>query len=102
MTCPKCQAASPAAARFCVRCHAPLRFTCPACGYVQETGGMCSKCGVDFAKYAAVMQFQMANEARARRESAQTRHDLLKQALLLPVTGGWSLFRYVRSALTRE
>ncbi|HEV2419992.1 MAG TPA: zinc ribbon domain-containing protein [Terriglobia bacterium] len=102
MTCPKCQTASPATARFCVRCHAPLRFTCPSCGHAQETGGKCGKCGVDFAKYAAVLEFQMAKEARERREGAQTRHDLIKQALLLPVTGGWSLLRYVKTALSRE
>ncbi|MGH9353115.1 MAG: zinc ribbon domain-containing protein [Terriglobia bacterium] len=99
MTCPKCQTANPATARFCVRCHAPLRFICPACGHTQGTGGKCAECGVDFAKYAAVLEFQMAKEARERRESAKTRHDLIKQALLLPVTGGWSLLRYMRSAL---
>lgn len=59
-------------------------------------------CGVDFAKYAAVIQFQMANEARERRESSRVRHDIFKQALLLPLTGGWSLLRYLRAALSRE
>ncbi|MGH9378497.1 MAG: double zinc ribbon domain-containing protein [Terriglobia bacterium] len=99
MTCPKCQSGNPETARFCVRCHAPLRFTCPACGHTQEQGGKCAKCGVDFAKYAAVMEFQMKKEVRGRRESAKSRNDLIKQALLLPVTGGWSLLRYMRSAL---
>lgn len=102
MNCPKCTTANPESARFCVRCHAPLRFTCPACGHVQETGGQCGKCRVDFAKYATVLEFQMAKETRERREKARARHGIIKQAILLPLTGGWSLFKYLRTSLGGE
>ena|SRR5579863_4151947 len=99
MICPKCQCENPETARFCVRCHMTLKFTCPSCKHTQEHGGACEQCGLDFGKYVGVMQFQMEKESRQQRESAKTRNELVKQALLLPVTGGWSLMKYVRSAL---
>jgi hypothetical protein len=93
MTCPKCQCANPETAQFCVRCHATLHFTCPSCKHTQN------QCGVDLVKFAAMREFQMETQTRQQRETAKTRHDLIKQALLLPVTGGWSLLRYMRSAV---
>lgn len=99
MTCPKCHHENPETARFCVRCHMTLRFSCPACHHTQEHGGKCDQCGLDFGKYAGVLGFQMENEVRAEGERVKTRNDLVKQALLLPVTGGWSLLRYLRTHL---
>ncbi|MGH9407789.1 MAG: double zinc ribbon domain-containing protein [Terriglobia bacterium] len=102
MTCPKCSFANPDTARFCLRCHAPVLFVCPACARAQAHGGKCDQCGVDFAKYAVMLEFQMQRDSRQGRERRKGRNDLVKQALLLPVTGGWSLLRYLRSSLRDE
>ncbi|MGH9451910.1 MAG: hypothetical protein ACRD11_15475 [Terriglobia bacterium] len=79
-----------------------LRFTCPSCKHTQDHGGKCDHCTVDFAKYAMMRELQMEGEETRRREQAESRHTLVKQALLLPVTGGWSLLKYVRTALRGE
>jgi uncharacterized membrane protein YvbJ len=99
MRCPKCGEENLEAVRFCRRCHTPLRYTCPACGHVQSTGGNCEKCGVDFAKYAVMLQLQMKNHAEQERERVKNRSSIIKQILLLPVTGGLSLLKYVRMRL---
>ncbi|SRR5487761_1433258 len=102
MTCPKCGNGNPETARFCVRCHMPLRLTCPACQHVQTHGGTCEKCGVDFLKYATILQFRMEQTVRSEREKAKARNEVVKQVVLLPITGGWSLLKYVKSAFTGE
>ncbi len=102
MDCPKCHRANPDSAQFCVRCHTPLRYVCPSCRHVQLQGGKCEQCGVDFAKYLAMMQFQMESQAQQNRERAKTRSEVFKQALLLPVTGGFSLLKYFRNRLRGE
>ena len=93
--CPKCRTDNPGEAQFCVRCHATLRYVCPACKHEQLQGGSCQQCGVDFAKYALMIQFQAKTEAQIERERAKQRSSLFKQALLLPVTGGFSLVRFL-------
>lgn len=98
MICPKCQHDNPGSPRFCQRCHMTLCFTCPACHHIQLHGGSCGQCGVDFAKFAAMMQFQMESDMRRERERIKARSNVMKQALLLPITGGWSLLKYMRSA----
>ena len=65
MQCPKCKTENSERVTYCVRCHTPLKFTCPACKHVQFEGGKCEKCGVDFAKYAAMMLFQAKDAAKA-------------------------------------
>ncbi len=99
MDCPKCHRANPESAQFCLGCHVPLRFVCPSCQNVQPHGGQCEKCGIDFAKYLAAMQFQMEIQAQQHRERARSRSEAFKQALLLPVTGGFSLLKYFRNRL---
>jgi len=94
MQCPKCKAENAETLTFCVRCHTPLKYTCPSCKHVQFHGGTCEKCGVDFAKYAAMLVFQAKDTAQAVRRKAQGRSALLKQILLLPITGGLSLIKY--------
>jgi hypothetical protein len=37
---------------------------------VQLTGGKCEKCGLDFAKYAAMLVFQAKDAAKVEREKA--------------------------------
>ncbi len=95
--CPKCGRENAESARFCSHCHMTLRFTCPSCQHVQLQGGSCEECGVDLVKYAMMMQFQLESQVRREREEAKSRHALLKQAFLLPVTGGWSLLKYLKS-----
>ena len=94
-TCARCGQNNPASAQFCVRCHMALHLTCPACGHVQESGSACEKCGVNFAKYAAMILAQKEIEAQREREHTRARQTLWKQILLLPVTGGFSLLRYL-------
>ena len=95
MECPKCKAANSEAARFCTRCHATLLFKCPSCAAAQRHGGKCDKCGVDFAKYAAILIAQ--EQARADREHEKARGNAAawKQLILLPVTGGFSLVKHL-------
>jgi hypothetical protein len=49
---------------------------------------------VDFAKYAAMLVFQAKDAAHAERTKVQGRTAILKQILLLPITGGLSLIKY--------
>lgn len=95
MQCPKCRTENAEAARFCTRCHAPLRFICPACKHEQDHGGQCESCGVDFAKYMTVMMVQ--TQAKAGKERARTRRRIsfLREIVWLPITGGLSLLRYL-------
>ena len=102
MQCPKCFQVNPDQAQFCTRCHAPLRFICPACKHAQARGGKCERCGVDFAKYAAMLVFKAKEDASLGRARARSRAGIIKQILLLPVTGGFSLLKYIRSRLSGD
>jgi len=95
MQCPKCKQANPETATYCVRCHTPLKYTCPSCRHVQLHGGTCEKCGVDFAKYAAMLVFRAQDQAAAQRDRAQQKSALWRQLLLLPITGGLSLIKFL-------
>jgi len=97
--CPKCRHENPEVAQFCVRCHATLRYFCPACKREQFHGGKCDQCGVDFAKYGAMLVFKAADEAARQREGMKKRASLARQIALLPVTGGLSLLKYLLSRL---
>src|SRR5438552_13547915 len=97
MECPKCRHSSPETAGYCLRCHAPVRITCPACKHVQHHTGQCEQCGVDFAKYVAMLHFQLQAEVQQERARSQDRSAIYKQLLLLPLTGGLSLIKYLRS-----
>ena len=94
MQCPKCKTENSEAIAYCVRCHTPLRYTCPSCRNVQLHGGKCDKCGLDFAKYAAMLVFQAKDAAQSERAKTRSRSAIVKQVLLLPITGGLSLIRY--------
>ncbi len=46
MQCPRCRHESPAGARFCAECGAPLGLTCPGCGTINSPGNSyCTDCG---------------------------------------------------------
>lgn len=94
MKCPKCGADAREVARFCPRCHATLRFECPACKHEQRKGGACEKCGVDFVKYIAAVVAGKKVEADQVHDRIERRTGIIKQVFLLPLTGGLSLFKY--------
>lgn len=100
--CDKCGQENLKAIEFCVRCHYPLRFTCPACKHEQTHGGQCDKCGIDFAKYVAMLVSQAESRSRQSREASQGRHSVLRQVLLAIFTGGLSLIFYHRSRALDE
>ncbi|MGA2985167.1 MAG: hypothetical protein ABSG32_15260 [Terriglobia bacterium] len=49
---------------------------------------------MDFAKYAAMLVFQAKDTAQAERTKVKGRSAILKQLILLPITGGLSLIKY--------
>ena len=102
MKCGKCGHENLKAIEFCVRCHHPLRFTCPACKHEQPRGGQCDKCGADFAKYAAMLLSQAESRTRQAFEASKGRHSVLKQVLLAIFTFGLSLIFYHRSRAMDE
>jgi hypothetical protein len=59
-------------------------------------GGACDQCGVDFLKYVMAVGSQMECKLRERRERTRARSAVLRQILLLPLTGGYSLIKYLR------
>src|ERR1700722_16215425 len=92
--CPKCAADAREVARFCRCCHATLRFECPACKHEQRKGGACEKCGVDFVKYIGAVVAGKKAQADQVHDRIELRNNKIQHGLLLPVTGGLSLFRY--------
>jgi hypothetical protein len=50
---------------------------------------------VDFAKYAAMLVFRATQAAQSERSKADGRKAIWKQIFLLPITGGFSLIRYL-------
>lgn len=97
MICPKCKQENPEGRQFCSRCHNPLKFVCPTCKNVQDHGGKCDKCGLDFMKYASMMVAQAAVSAEGTRQQVRQRNSIIKQIILLPITGGLSLIKGLRS-----
>ena len=91
--CPKCGATVREVARFCQRCHATMRYECPACGHQQRTGGNCEKCGIDFIKYVTAVVAAKQAEADAFHDKIEQRSTLLKNLLFIPFTGGITLIR---------
>ena len=93
MKCPKCNAEARDIARFCPRCHATLRYTCPSCNHEQRHGGTCEKCGVDFLKFIGAVVKAKQAEADAIHERIEQRSTFLKNILLLPFNMGIPLVR---------
>jgi hypothetical protein len=93
MQCPKCGGQARDIARFCPRCHATLRYQCPACSHEQRHGGNCEKCGVDFLKYIGAMMAQKRAEADITHERIERRSSLMRNIFLTPFTLGIPLIR---------
>jgi len=102
MQCSKCKTENSETIIYCVRCHTPLKYTCPSCKHVQLQGGACEKCGVDFAKYAAMLVFRAKDNAQSKRSKSKGRAAIWKQIFLLPITGGLSLIKYFREKAKGE
>jgi hypothetical protein len=51
---------------------------------------------VDFLKYAMTLVSQSEGQAKLQRQKQKSRAALVKQIVLLPITGGWSLIKYFR------
>jgi len=99
MRCPKCLHENRAGVQFCARCHNPLSFVCPACKHQQNHGGKCDQCGVGFTKYAMLMVMQAKRQVETERDRAQSRKSVIRQIVLLPITGGLSLVKSILSRL---
>ena len=80
-------------ARFCRRCHATLRYECPACKHEQRHGGTCEKCGVDFLKYITAVVANKQAESDTIHERLERRSTLLRNLLYIPFTLGIPLVR---------
>jgi hypothetical protein len=93
--CFKCGTDAREIARFCPRCHATLRYECPACKHEQRKGGSCEKCGVDFLKYITAVVAAKQIEADQVHDRIERRTGIIKQVFLLPITGGLSLLKYI-------
>lgn len=72
-----------------------LLYRCPSCAATQRHGGTCDKCGVDFAKYAAMLVAQEQSRSQRKRDKARESASAWKQLILLPLTGGYSLVKYL-------
>jgi uncharacterized membrane protein YvbJ len=79
-----------------------LSYICPACKHVQAHGGQCEQCGVDFAKYSALLLFTAQETASQARERTRARTSIVRQIILLPITGGISLVKYLLGLLRRK
>jgi zinc-ribbon domain len=100
--CPKCGADARDVARFCPRCHMTLRYTCPACAHEQRHGGTCEKCGVDFVKYLGAVVSSEKAKSDVIHDRLQSRSNFLVNLLLIPVTGGLHLFKYLRPSSRKK
>ena len=57
---------------------------------------------MDFSKYAAMLVFQAKDIAQSGREKSKDRTAIIKQVLLLPITGGYSLMKYFLGRARRD
>jgi len=102
MQCPKCKTENAETVTYCVRCHTPLKYTCPACKHIQLQGGKCEKCGVDFAKYVAMMVFHAKESAQLGRKKAMWRPPVWAQIVFFPFPTLIALILYfVRKARSK-
>jgi hypothetical protein len=92
--CPKCGTNARDVARFCPKCHATLRFECPSCHNAQRVGGKCEKCGIDFLKYIGAVVAAKQAEADMIHDRIESRSNLLKGILWLPMNGGLTLLKH--------
>jgi hypothetical protein len=80
-------------ARFCRKCHATLRYECPACKHEQRHGGTCDECGVNFLKYITAVVASKQTRPDALEERQERRSTLLKNLFRVPLNLGIPLLR---------
>ncbi len=102
MNCPRCNTEAKENARFCTRCHATLRYQCPACKHEQLQGGHCEKCNVDFLKYIVAVMQTKKDQAGLAHEKTARNSSLLKNILLMPFNMGIPLIRDLFGARKRS
>ena len=102
MNCPRCKTEAADDARFCPRCHATLRYQCPACKHEQLQGGQCEKCGVDFLKYIVAMMQSKKYQAELAHEKSARGSTLLKNLLFAPFNLGIPLIRDLLSGTRKR
>ncbi len=79
-----------------------LRFSCPACKNEQRKGGTCEKCGVDFLKYMTAIVDAKRDSRDVAQERLDRRSGLVKNLLMIPLTGGLSLLKLLRPAQNKS
>lgn len=102
MNCPRCNTEAKENARFCTRCHATLRYQCPACKHEQLQGGECEKCGVDFLKYIVAVMQTKKDDAELAHERSARNSSLVKNLLLAPFNMGIPLIRDLLSGTRKR
>jgi len=79
-----------------------LRYSCPACKNEQRKGGTCEKCGVDFLKYIVAVVDAKRDTRDVEQERLDRRSGLIKNVLMIPLTGGLSLLKLLRPAQNKS
>jgi zinc-ribbon domain len=98
--CPKCGKGNPAAAHFCIACHAILIHRCPNCWHEQRQGGACEKCGTNFALYWELdLERSMKEQDRITWDKFLAGASDFAQILLLPFTSLGGLLRVLVARL---
>lgn len=88
VACPKCGHENSGAAEFCTSCHAILLHRCPNCWHEQRQGGVCEKCGTNFALYWEMdLERSMKEQDRIKWDKFLAGADAFAQILLLPFAG---------------
>jgi hypothetical protein len=96
MECPRCHQLNAESIEFCTCCHQTLLYKCPHCWHLQARSGTCEKCGCNFALYWSSYLERTAKERdRVEVERVKSVLSILLQILLLPLTGGRALVRFV-------
>lgn len=96
VACQKCGQENQDTVRFCTTCHFPIRFVCPACAHTQRQGGLCEKCGVEFATYGMAQLSRLKVESERETARMKKQSATFREVVLAVATGGFSLLKYLR------
>ncbi|HXJ17130.1 MAG TPA: zinc ribbon domain-containing protein [Candidatus Polarisedimenticolia bacterium] len=100
VVCPQCGHENSSAAEFCTSCHAILIHRCPKCWHEQRQGGVCEKCGTNFALYLELdLERSLTEQNRVDWDKFLSRADAFAQILLLPFTSIGGILRLLISRL---
>jgi hypothetical protein len=96
MECTRCHHLNAESIEFCTCCHQTLLYKCPHCWHLQARSGTCEKCGCNFGIYWSSYLERTAKERdRVEVERVKSALSILLQILLIPLTGGRALVRFV-------